>query len=302
MASSTSSAAKELQMYSEKPDNSEHLEQVITEILAEAKRHPIALKRLHKAVARRIEFYRATRVLSVLEKLVAGGKAMVFGNGADPEYFWTGNLDFLKGRVCAILKSHHAKYPFGPGMRAGDIRKMFSETATLNARVNVDARLFELAISACKKDGLIMEADYGMRLAGFTPQSRDDEEIKRLEEDILSLLAGRRYSRIGAEELARELKADSKMVKGVLSGMLKAGKLIRIEDNRYLEPSLVAHVQKALAAEFSRKPQLRISDITALLGLSRTAAIPLLEYFDRIGFTQRNGDFRQMAVRRQTGG
>jgi hypothetical protein len=284
-------------MRREMTDGMEPLEEAILQILRKAKRHPMPFKNLQKEVAKKIESCRTPRVLSVLDRLVAGGAVMVVGKSVESEYFRTANLDYLKGRLCAILRSHHTKFPYEPGMRAGDIRKLFSETQTMNAKVNIDARLFELAMSACKNDGLVVEAGYGVRLSEFTPQSSEDREIRRLGNEILSYISVRCHSRVGIGELSSQLAAEPRMVKAVVSEMLKSKRLIRIEENRYLEPSVIEHLKYVLAAEFSSNPRLRISDITVLLGQSRTATIPLLEYFDRIGFTRREGDHRQMAAR-----
>ena len=273
------------------------MEEIILEILREAKRHPVLFKKLQKELAKKIESCRASRVLSVLDKLAADGTVMVFGRSMESEYFWAGNLEYLIERLCVILRSHHAKYPYESGMRASDIRKMFSETKTMNAKTNIDTRLFELAMSASKASGLVVDADYGVRLAECAPQSREDEEIRSLENRILSHISGRRHARVGIAELSSQLGVEPRKAKAVVSGMLKSARLIRIEENRYLEPSVVDQVKSVLVKEFSSKSTLRVSDITALLGQSRTAIVPLLEYFDRIGFTRRDGDCRQIAER-----
>ena len=54
------------------------------------------------------------------------------------------------------------------------------------------------------------------------------------------------------------------------------------------------HLQDVLVTEFGSKPQLSMAEIKALLDLPRSAIIPLVEYSDRIGFTRRNGDYREL--------
>ena len=273
------------------------LEDVVMQILREAKRHPVPLKRLQKEAARAVESHRPSSVLSVLDRLVAGGAALSFGHGAEAEFYCAENLGYLKGRLSAIVASHHRKYPYEPGVAAGEIKKRFSETQTMNAQRNIDARLFEMALSASKDDGLVVEAERGVRLPDFRPQTSEDEAIRKLEDQILAHVASRRHSRLGIEELARLLEVDTRQVKAVVSGMMKAGRLVRIAENRYLEPIAIEEAKAVLTAELNAKSRLRVSDITVLLGLSRSAAIPLMEYLDGVGFTRRVDDYRELELK-----
>lgn len=49
----------------------------------------------------------------------------------------------------------------------------------------------------------------------------------------------------------------------------------------------------ASASEFRLKPRLRTAETTKGLGLTRSKAISLLEFFDEIGFTLKREDFLQ---------
>jgi selenocysteine-specific elongation factor len=48
-----------------------------------------------------------------------------------------------------------------------------------------------------------------------------------------------------------------------------------------------------------RKPLFGVADFKALTGLSRKHAIPLLEYLDRSGVTERRGDSRRLAEKKR---
>ncbi len=109
--------------------------------------------------------------------------------------------------------------------------------------------------------------------------------------------AGRELcARFKYEELALQLGVDTRQAKAVVGGMLKAGKLIEIEKDCFTIPAVVEHAKSILAEEFSRRPRLRAGEITVLLGHTRRTTVPLLEYLDRIGFTRRDGDYRERGV------
>lgn len=272
------------------------LEAAVVRCLREAKRHPVLLKNLQREVARSVESHRVGLVFSVLDRLASDGKVLSFGQGGDAEYYWTENIEKLKGRLCAIVGSHHKQFPYESGISAGDIRKRISETQTMNSRRNVDPRLFDLAMLECKKHGLVVEADRGVRLPDFIPLSSEDEVIRTLEAQILDFLGKKAHSRTSIDELSRQLGVEVRKLKVVVAGMLKTGRLVRIEDDRLLTLAVIEELKGVLTTEFKRKAQLRISDIKVLLGLSRSAAIPFMEYLDRTGFTRRNGDCRVLAT------
>ncbi len=274
-------------------DRSDQLDNAVVQILEKAKRHPILFKTLNRAVAREVDTHSTSGVVSVLEKLVNDGRVVRLKND---EYFLRENLDHLKVKLCDILGSFHAKYPFEPGIRTGDIKKEFSAARTKNARKNIDPRLFEAVMSACMKDGIVVEAALGVRLSKFLPQSRDAPEIEALEKRILDIINSGQSRRIGIETLSKQIRSDARKTKTIVSEMVRGGRLIRIEDNRYLDPERLEQIKRTLIQAFETKSRLQIREIVWLIGESRTATIPLMEYLDRVRFTLRIGNYREFIV------
>ena len=271
----------------------DQLNHVVVQSLKNAKRHPILFKTLNRAVARAVDAHRSSGVVAVLEDLIDNGRVLRL---KDNEYFWTDNLDHLKHRLCDIVASFHARYPFEPGIRTGDIKKGFSGSRSKNARKNIDPRLFEAVMSACMKDGLVVEAVHGVRLPEFLPQSRDAPEIRALEKQILDIINAGQSRRISVEALANQIGADPRKTKAVVSEMVSGGRLVRIEDNRYLDRERLAQIKRTLVQALEAKSKLRIGEITVVIGESRTATVPLMEYLDRVRFTRRIGNYRELIV------
>ncbi len=129
----------------------ERLRQGIVRTLRGSKRHPVSLRRLQKELARILDSPRPSSVISVLEKMVEEGGVIAFGKGDDREFYLAENVGSVKERLCSLIGAHHRRYPYEPGVAAGEIKKRFSETKTQNTRRNMDPRLFELALSACMR-------------------------------------------------------------------------------------------------------------------------------------------------------
>ena len=96
----------------------------------------------------------------------------------------------------------------------------------------------------------------------------------------------------------KELQAANAKNKDSVSQLLKlaeaSGDLTAISDEIYLHQETMDSVKSKLTKAFASKPKLTISDIRELLQTSRKYAVPLCEYLDRIGFTKRIDDFREL--------
>lgn len=68
--------------------------------------------------------------------------------------------------------------------------------------------------------------------------------------------------------------------------------LIRLGDGWFLTPDVLEELKAELTECFSEKPARTVAEIRDHWGLTRKHAVPFLEYFDRIGWTSRDGDYR----------
>ena len=281
-------------MSTEKSDRSSPLADVIVQVLRRSRRHPVPLKKLRIEIAREVDSQKTAKVSATLEDLVGSGAVLVFGDVREPEYFLAEHLDTLKARLCAVVRTHHAKHPYESGLKTSEIKKSFSETQTLSARRNIDTRLFDLVFSACAREGLVVDGEGGVRMPDFRPQSSDDTEFMELEAAVATYLAERPFQKVSFEHLSQFLGIEMRKMKAVVSGMLRARKLIEVEDGRFMEPQELDRVKRSVEEMLHDGTKLRLTEIAALLGQSRTSTRPVVDYLDRIGFTRRDGDLREL--------
>ena len=71
------------------------------------------------------------------------------------------------------------------------------------------------------------------------------------------------------------------------------GAVVRAGDTLLFHAGAIAAVEAQLRAHWAQHERLSMADFKDLTGLSRKFAVPLLEYFDRKGITQRFGDDRR---------
>jgi selenocysteine-specific elongation factor len=71
------------------------------------------------------------------------------------------------------------------------------------------------------------------------------------------------------------------------------GELAEVTNEYFLHQETAAGIRESLFREFSTRPSMTMAEIRDILKTTRKYAVPLCEYFDRIGLTKRIGDLRQ---------
>ena len=271
------------------PQTSTILEDLVIDLLGREKGHPVSFKELRRDIARRIDNQPDGAVRSTVSRLVARDDVLDLGDG---EYFLASNLELVERRICEVMAAYHATYPYDAGMATGEIKKRYSKGKVLNARRNIDPRLFDRAMSACKARGVVAEGGEGVRLAEFAPTTDQLEEFRRLEQAILVYVGERRYNVFDLQAMVDHLAVDPRKTRTAFSRLLRDQQVVRYGEDRYLEAPVLNQIQAILTAELTRTTRLTTAEIKTLLDIPRNALIPLLEHLDDIGFTHRDGTYR----------
>jgi selenocysteine-specific elongation factor len=119
------------------------------------------------------------------------------------------------------------------------------------------------------------------------------EEIK-IRDAIIALYKTRKFDPPRIEEIPGLVKLPDKTVQKVLKALEQTGTLIKISIDIYLRKEEFEAAKTQLLTLFQKTPtdEIKAAEFRDALMTSRKLAIPLLEYFDRIGLTLRKGDFR----------
>src|ERR1700736_2088234 len=83
--------------------------------------------------------------------------------------------------------------------------------------------------------------------------------------------------------------ARSRDVRESLDSLLAVGALVRVGDDLYRK-SQIERAQAAIATSIGELGHATMAQLRDVLGTSRKYAQPLMEYFDSLGFTTRDGD------------
>jgi len=179
----------------------------------------------------------------------------------------------------------HATHPDSPGPYAARL---------LRGDIVPGARHFQRAVleSLIHDRQLVRDGAQVRRPSHEIELSRPEKELWRR----IAPLLGPNRRPMTVHDIARQQKLDLKIVQRVLERASRAGYVARIADGRFLHKAVFLELL-AKAEALARSSQGGLFNAAAFRdrsNLGRTVSIELLEYFDRIGFTQRIGDQRRL--------
>jgi selenocysteine-specific elongation factor len=177
-----------------------------------------------------------------------------------------------------------------------DPKSLGVELASLPQRLGL--RLPEWLLSQLARElaqaGKVEVAGTRVRRPGHDATSNPEDE--KLWQRILPALQKDAPLPPSIKELAEQLRLPDKSVADLLHRKSRGGEPIKVMPDRFLLRSTVQRLAETAESTARSKPngQFTAADYRDHCGASRKLSIEVLEYFDRIGFTQRIGDVRRI--------
>jgi selenocysteine-specific elongation factor len=188
----------------------------------------------------------------------------------------------LCGKVVAELEAFHQKEPLKEGLPREELR------TRLFGRTHPDVFKFLLADLA-RAGAIRMEKD---RVAVASHRIALSTKEATLMDQIENRFAAAGTNPPEPDELAAALGAEAAQVARLFHLLLSRGRLVRIQDGKVFHARAIEDLKQRLWGQRATSPVIDISEFKELSGTSRKNAIPLLEHFDQIRVTRREGNKR----------
>jgi selenocysteine-specific elongation factor len=192
------------------------------------------------------------------------------------------HLEDCRAAILREVRAFHEATPLEEGIDREALRRL----------VGVHAPIFDAVLRELLDGGTLHGAGSAVAMKGFRPTAgaADAAALDRLAAYLESVgLEAPDLSELGAALLpGRDLQP-------LLRHLERQGRAIRLSASRWASADAVSAAASALVTQVQPGVALGIADFRELLGLSRKHLIPLLEYFDRMGVTRRDGDARLLA-------
>ena len=193
------------------------------------------------------------------------------------------NYEALQRRIVNLLETFHEENPLLLTIPAGKLRLQIKKT--------VDQSLYDEILKKLKKEGTIELDGDQVSLAGrkveLSPKLK--EYKKQIEKQFLDNL----FDPPKFEDIIDE---KGEKVRKLLIYMVDAGEIIQVEKGVYFHQKAIEEGKKKVVSLLTgEKAEAAIADMRkAFEGSPRKKLVALLEYFDRIKFTVRDGTVRKL--------
>ena len=189
-------------------------------------------------------------------------------------------LHSLAHLAMAAVEEYHERFPLEPG----------APLQSLRARLGVESQVAEAVLGELQKAGrLELRGAVAMR-SGWSPLLSRGAEATRGR--LLELLQSAGAEPPSVAELEQQCGADTLALLRLLE---RDGEVVQVELERYYSSPALSALVGTLRATMQPGRPYSPAELRDALGLSRKYLIPLLEYCDRSGITDRRGGERFIA-------
>ena len=185
-------------------------------------------------------------------------------------------------QVCNLLDDFHRHVPTQPGLRAPELIN--------RCKPLLGSTLTQGVIIALAKTQLIKEKDGFIRTAAFASHEQAEaipnwpaveSALKNAGKDIPMMSELAALSRLTESQLSEAVKTG-----------IERGLMHRISPSRVALPQQLLWFANKTSATEAAGIELSVIELKTQFGLGRKLTIEVLEYFDRVKFTRRQGDKR----------
>ncbi|MBC5824225.1 MAG: selenocysteine-specific translation elongation factor [Candidatus Eremiobacteraeota bacterium] len=210
------------------------------------------------------------------------GSKRIVALAKPPQYISRAVFEDALQRVRTALQDNHSRFPWRAGMQSKHIAAVLCVEETFASRL----------LTVWEKEGSAAQR------AGYWHLPGDDPVLDPAQRhffgsvfsaDSQTALLPASYAAIVAKAKALGVAAATE----ALDGSIAVGKLVRIGDDVY-RTEQIDKARREIETVTARSGSATMSQLRDAFGTSRKYALPLLEYFDGIGLTVRDGDQRRL--------
>ncbi|MBI5115591.1 selenocysteine-specific translation elongation factor [Candidatus Poribacteria bacterium] len=220
------------------------------------------------------------KVRAVVDAHIKKGTILSFAGGDDMLIVFRDRFEQIRKRATEEMKGFFASQPHRLFMPREELRSRLGE---------IDAHIFDRIMIELIQSDVIEAAAEGIRFKGRKAQITEAQKAARHRMESIFRDAG--YSPPTFSQVEEQI-GDSKSAKQMISLLLEEGMIIKISPTMAYHKDFLEPAIRRIKEHFQKADKLGVGDLKTVLGVSRKHAVPLLEYFDKIGLTARVGDYR----------
>ncbi len=194
-------------------------------------------------------------------------------------------------RLAGLVAAYHEGHPLDPGMSLQALRAAMRGGGGGGGGAKVPEPIMDIVIDLAVRKQLLQVAGGVVRRPGWTGAL--DEGASDAKTALSRRITAARWQVPTVGELEREFPALP--VRGLLAHLMREGGVEQVDLERFAAPGALVEFRGALEAALGELGSATPADLRDRFGLTRKYLIPLLEWADRRGITERQGDARVLA-------
>ena len=188
----------------------------------------------------------------------------------------------LKNRIQLFLKDFHVIHPLEGGVQKEEIRQDLKTEESV-----LDTLLLEMETEkmAIQKGKIWSHPDFAVEL---------NSEDNSLQMNVLQILDAEGFTSSNLVELSGKTGYSKGKLMQILKVAEQQGKLLRIDGNLMFTQRNFLKLKKKVDQHFTLHGEMSVPEFKEMAQTSRKYAVPLLEYFDKVKLTYRDGNIRKL--------
>ena len=186
-------------------------------------------------------------------------------------------------RLAALLRQHHTAHPLDPGMSLQALR---AAARVPGNALDPEVAVVDHVVGVGTEAGVWEVEGSVVRERGWRPSFDADSAATR--ERLLQRLTDAQWQVPTLAELEQEFPGEP--VQGILAHLIREGAVEQVDRERAAPKQALQGFLRTLEAVLQEVGEATPAQLRDRLGVTRKYLIPLLEWADRRGITQRAGD------------
>ena len=213
------------------------------------------------------------------------------------------------GRIVELLGRFHCQSPGSPGLTMEQLRQDLQKEGRHSclplegrpsclplaggpACLPLEKVVLEAVVASLVREGRLVEQNQRLALAGHRPTFQD-EEAKALEA-IEAVFRQRAFCPPSVEELVQQTGVAQTTVEKLVKLLREHERVVWVGEGLWFHREAVDRARQLLVEHIRNQGRLESVQFKYLLETTRKYALPLLDYFDRVGLLRRVGNTRYL--------
>jgi selenocysteine-specific elongation factor len=164
--------------------------------------------------------------------------------------------------------------------------------SSLGARL--DASVLKYILDDLVQKGRIAAVSGGFTVPSLSRDMDKTTGLDRMTQAILTFIESSGLAPVTLKQILVLMKQDreTRGIRKSLEHLVSRGDVVRLSNERYLSRSGIEEIKARVCRWIAHNGAMRAADCPDVLGYGRTIGVPILEYLDEVGLTERRGNER----------